>query len=74
MTTSYPHHLSTGRTARAHLPAGGRHEPAAPQAHVAAPVYFFGDRTSELTEDLFAQYWTPGLLDRLEAPLTRYHE
>ena len=25
-------------------------------------------------EDLFSQFWTPGLLDRLQSPLTRYRE
>jgi hypothetical protein len=25
-------------------------------------------------EDIFSQFWTPGLLDRLQAPLTRYRE
>ncbi|MGA2017306.1 MAG: hypothetical protein ABSH26_10125 [Opitutaceae bacterium] len=26
------------------------------------------------TEDLFGQFWSPGLLDRLQEPLSRYHE
>ena len=26
------------------------------------------------TEDFFSQIWTPGLLDRLQTPLTRYRE
>jgi len=27
-----------------------------------------------VAEDFFGQLWTPGLLDRLQAPLTRFHE
>jgi hypothetical protein len=27
-----------------------------------------------VAEDFFSQFWTPGLLDRLQAPLTRYRE
>lgn len=34
----------------------------------------FPSATSNATEDIFSQIWTPGLLDRLEAPLTRHHE
>ncbi len=26
------------------------------------------------TEDLFGQFWSPGLLDRLHEPLSRFHE
>ncbi|HEY3757154.1 MAG TPA: hypothetical protein VGL42_13470 [Opitutaceae bacterium] len=26
------------------------------------------------SEDFFSQMWRPGLLDELQAPLTRYHE
>jgi hypothetical protein len=29
---------------------------------------------SGAAEDFFSQFWTPGLLDRLQAPLTRYRE
>ncbi|HTB79406.1 MAG TPA: hypothetical protein VK717_00825 [Opitutaceae bacterium] len=34
----------------------------------------FGNSQSTATEDLFLQMWTPGLLDRLQTPLTHYHE
>ena len=34
----------------------------------------FGGSQSAAVEDLFSQFWTPGLLDRLQPPLTRYRE
>jgi hypothetical protein len=34
----------------------------------------FATIPSAAGEDLFSQFWTPGLLDRLQAPLTRYRE
>jgi hypothetical protein len=34
----------------------------------------FALNQSAAHEDLFSQFWTPGLLDRLQAPLTRYRE
>jgi len=34
----------------------------------------FGDIDSGRTEDLVASFWTPGLLDYLQEPVTRYHE
>jgi hypothetical protein len=33
-----------------------------------------GRSSSASTEDFFSQFWTPGLLDRLQTPLTRYRE
>jgi hypothetical protein len=42
-----------------------------------APAYGQGRADSlraESPEDLFAQLWSPGLLDRLHEPLTRYRE
>ena len=34
----------------------------------------FATIPSAAGEDLFRQFWTPGLLDRLQSPLTRYRE
>jgi hypothetical protein len=34
----------------------------------------FGGSQSAAAEDFFSQFWTPGLLDRLQSPLTRYRE
>jgi hypothetical protein len=34
----------------------------------------FATIPSAAGEDLFSQFWAPGLLDRLQAPLTRYRE
>jgi hypothetical protein len=34
----------------------------------------FATIPSATGEDLFSQFWTPGLLDRLQAPITRYRE
>jgi hypothetical protein len=34
----------------------------------------FAMNHSGAAEDLFSQFWTPGLLDRLQTPLTRYRE
>jgi hypothetical protein len=34
----------------------------------------FGDPRFAAKEDFFSQMWAPGLLDRLQVPLTRYHE
>jgi len=34
----------------------------------------FAINPSAAHKDLFSQFWTPGLLDRLQAPLTRYRE
>jgi hypothetical protein len=34
----------------------------------------FAINQSAAREDFFSQFWTPGLLDRLQAPLTRYRE
>ncbi len=36
-----------------------------------APVWSFQARPAE---DFFSEMWSPGLLDRLQAPLSRYHE
>ena len=35
------------------------------------PVWSFQARPAE---DFFSEMWSPGLLDRLQAPLSRYHE
>jgi hypothetical protein len=61
---SHAHLSSTGREA-AYLQSiydTATHQPAAAINHSGA------------AEDLFSQFWTPGLLDRLQAPLTRYRE
>jgi hypothetical protein len=34
----------------------------------------FAINPSVTPEDLFSHFWTPGLLDRLQAPITRYRE
>ena len=36
-----------------------------------APVWSFQAKPAE---DFFSEMWSPGLLDRLQAPLSRYHE
>jgi len=33
-----------------------------------------GSSTAENSEDLVASFWTPGLLDHLQEPVSRYHE
>lgn len=33
-----------------------------------------GGSAAENSEDLVASFWTPGLLDHLQEPVTRYHE
>lgn len=40
----------------------------------AATTVRLGDARPAAIEDLFLQMWTPGLLDRLQTPLTHYHE
>jgi hypothetical protein len=44
-----------------------------------SPARAYGSIRADLfgaapTEDLFGQLWSPRLLDRLQEPLTRYHE
>jgi hypothetical protein len=44
-----------------------------------SPVHAVSSGHAELfgapsTEDIFGQFWSPGLLDSLHEPLTRYHE
>lgn len=53
-------------------------------AHAKAPFSFHSAPASTNTavwsfqakpsEDFFSEMWSPGLLDRLQAPLSRYHE
>jgi len=46
-------------------------------ASIPPPVSITGYSYASLAnapEDFFSQIWTPGLLDRLQAPLTRYRE
>lgn len=43
------------------------------QARAPFPNFAYSS-VSHPAEDLFRQIWTPGLLDQLQAPLTRYHE
>ena len=40
---------------------------------VSLPGYSYAS-VADVPEDFFSQIWTPGLLDRLQAPLTRYRE
>jgi len=67
------HSSHSKRTSNAHFSSGG--QAASPSIYDAAthqPV--FAIHQSAAHEDLFSQFWTPGLLDRLQAPLTRYRE
>jgi hypothetical protein len=45
-----------------------------PSHYDGATTVRFADSRSAAAEDLFLQMWTPGLLDRLQTPLTHYHE
>jgi hypothetical protein len=59
---SHTHFSATGHAAAHSVYDAATHQPA------------FAINQSTATEDLFSQFWTPGLLDRLQAPLTRYRE
>lgn len=45
-----------------------------PPAHAYASNHHGDLFGAASTEDLFGQFWPPGLLDRLHEPLSRYHE
>lgn len=60
---------SAGRTVTQIHPADVT--PTRPHAALAGHLY---SSTVDAGEDFFRQIWTPGLLDRLQAPLTRYRE
>lgn len=76
-----PSHVSSKHASQARFsPAGHRTAafqpaisatPARPHAAIAG--YSYSSR-ADAAEDFFSQIWTPGLLDRLQAPLTRYRE
>ena len=63
------------RSSHAHFSSAGR-ETANTQSvyDTATRQPAFSINQSAAVEDLFSQFWAPGLLDRLQAPLTRYHE
>jgi serine/threonine protein kinase HipA of HipAB toxin-antitoxin module len=72
MNANTSNHSHAKRASHAHFSAAG---------HGAASIYdtathqpAFAINQSTAHEDLFSQFWTPGLLDRLQAPLTRYRE
>ena len=80
MNTAVNHSITSSKHAsRAHFSAS---LPVAGSAHATAasvplPVSITGYSYASLAnapEDFFSQIWTPGLLDRLQAPLTRYRE
>jgi hypothetical protein len=48
--------------------------PAADHATPAALNNTIWSFQAEPAEDFFREMWSPGLLDRLQAPLSRYHE
>jgi hypothetical protein len=65
--------LNHSRTKRA------SHEHFSPAGRGVANTQSIYDAATQLApsaarEDLFSQFWTPGLLDRLQSPLTRYRE
>jgi hypothetical protein len=60
--SSHAHFSATGHTAAPSIYDTATHQPA------------IAINQSAAHEDLFSQFWTPGLLDRLQAPITRYRE
>jgi hypothetical protein len=63
------------RTSPAHSSAAGHEATTTHSVYDAATrLPSFALNQSAAREDLFSQFWTPGLLDRLQAPLTRYRE
>jgi hypothetical protein len=63
------------RSSHAHVSSAGReaayfHSVYDTATHL--PTFALNQSTAH--EDLFSQFWTPGLLDRLQAPITRYRE
>jgi hypothetical protein len=66
------HSSHSKRSSHAHSSATGHAAPSIYDAATHQPT--FAINQSAAHEDLFSQFWTPGLLDRLQAPLTRYRE
>ncbi|HZP61490.1 MAG TPA: hypothetical protein VFB27_14295 [Opitutaceae bacterium] len=70
---------SVKRTSRARFPhrssrvATSSTTDASLPATVSLPGFSYAS-VAEVPEDFFSQIWSPGLLDRLQAPLTRYRE
>ncbi len=63
------------RTSHAHLSSADREAAYIHSVYdTATRLPAFALNQSAAHEDLFSQFWTPGLLDRLQAPLTRYRE
>ena len=67
------HSSHSKRSSHAHFSATG-HAAAHSVYDTATHQPVFAINQSAAHEDLFSQFWTPGLLDRLQAPLTRYRE
>ena len=72
LTTTLPFspatHRSATRTDRPGQPVGSANR-LRPGGALPAARFRFDD-----TQDYFAEMWTPGLLERLQEPLTRYRE
>jgi len=65
---SFARHAAGWRSSRAQRRA-------APPAAAGLPAWArLGDSSADGSEDLVSSFWTPGLLDHLHEPLTRYHE
>lgn len=65
---------SSKHASPARLSPAGRRAARLQSVSAAFGTEHFGGSGSAATEDLFSQIWAPGLLDRLQAPLTRYRE
>ena len=72
LTSGFPQSISRALS-RPHFP-GARNRVASPVAAGLPAWMRFGGSFSDRTEDLIAGFWTPGLLEQLQEPLTRYHE
>jgi hypothetical protein len=65
------HSSPSKRAPRAHFsPAANTHS--IYDTATQQPAFAINQSTAH--EDFFSQFWTPGLLDRLQSPLTRYRE
>ena len=69
MNSTYSNHSRTERVSHPRAAANNQSV-----YDTATHVPAFATIRSAAGEDLFSQFWTPGLLDRLQAPLTRYRE
>ncbi|HTQ30278.1 MAG TPA: hypothetical protein VMI53_03625 [Opitutaceae bacterium] len=76
MNASLHHSSSVRRTSAARFSASRRSDDAgitSARPHAVLAGYSYSS-IADAGEDFFSQIWTPGLLDRLQAPLTRYRE